>query len=100
MSRALRPRQPIAVFPLAIGTENCLNVGGITPRKLREALAAHPDVPRSRLGHTLIVEPQHFLLLLEKLRVAGDDTEDTKESDGQPETVDGVLSALGKERVR
>jgi hypothetical protein len=100
--RRMRTRPSVAVAPLAISTENCLAVGGITPRKLREALAAHPDIPRSRLGHTLLVEPAHFHELLERLRVGDDEAEgldDHDEDDDAPRTVDDVLARVGLERV-
>jgi hypothetical protein len=100
-----RPRPPVAVAPMAISTENVLAIGGLTPRKFREALAAHPTVERSKFGHTLIVTPAAFAELLERLRVTeGDDAADGEQDQGeddddQPTSVDDVLAKLGKERI-
>lgn len=97
-----RPRPPIAVAPLAISTETCLQLGGITDRKMRDALSRFPDVPRSRIGHTILVTPEAFAELLERTRVTeGDANElaDQSEDDDQPKSVDDVLRKLGKERA-
>jgi hypothetical protein len=99
-----RPRPPIAVAPMAVSTENVLAIAGLTPRKFREALAAYPDVERSRLGHTVLVTPQAFGELLERLRVTeGDDAPDEQDQgeddDDQPTSVDDVIRKLGKERI-
>ena len=95
-----RPRPPIAVAPLAISTETCLQLGGITGRKMRDALARFPDVPRSRMGHTLLVTPEAFAELLERTRVTeGDVANQGEDEDDQPRSVDDLLRKLGKERV-
>lgn len=97
-----RPRPPIAVAPLAISTETCLALGGITDRKMRDALARYPNVPRSRIGHTLLVTPEAFAELLELTRVAEGDVagaDQVEDDDDQPSSVDDVLRKLGKERV-
>jgi hypothetical protein len=103
VKRSFSPRPPIAVAPLAISTENCLLIGGIVSRKLRELLAQHPDVPRSRAGHTIIVEASHFYALLERVRVPERESEQREarddENDDQPTSVDDVLARLGKERI-
>jgi hypothetical protein len=101
-TRNLRPRPAVAVAPLAVSTENSLAVAGVPPRRLRELLAAHPEVPRARAGHLTIVTAEDFFALLERLRVVDESAgpASTDEGDGaQPETVDGVLRALGKERA-
>jgi len=100
MVRALRPRPAVTVAPLAISTETCLQLGGLTDRKLRDLLVRYPDVPRSRVGHTLLLTPEAFAELLRRTRVAADgesiDVTSDDDSD-QPETVGAVLAALGKE---
>jgi hypothetical protein len=60
------------VAPLAISTETCFQLAGVTPRKLRETLARHPDVPRPRIGKTVIVSAHDFQDLLERLVEVGD----------------------------
>jgi hypothetical protein len=96
-----RPRPPIAVAPLAISTETCLQLGGITDRKMRDALARYPEIARSRIGHTLLVTPEAFAELLERTRVTEGDVAgvDQVEDDDQPTSVDDVLRRIGKERV-
>jgi hypothetical protein len=68
---------------------------------MRELLAAHPDVPRSRIGHTLIVTADDFYRLLELTRVVDGETDapEVDRDDDQPRSVDDVLRRIGKERV-
>jgi hypothetical protein len=105
--RTVRPRTPIAVAPTAISTENCLSVAGVMPWKFREALDEHPDIPRSRIGHTVIVAASDFLSLLERLRVDAVPDENHvepahqgDEDEGQPRSVDDVLAKIGREVAR
>ena len=100
-ARARRPRPPIAVAPLAISTENSLQLGGLQPRKFRDALARCPEIPRSRIGHTLLVTAEAFGELLDRLRVTDGGEVDAHqgEEDDQPKSIDDVLRMLGKERV-
>jgi hypothetical protein len=98
--RELRPRTPIVVAPLAISTENCIAVGGLVPHKFRAAADRFPDIPRSRLGHTLLMQPEHFAELLERLRVdAGAEHAVGDDDDAQPTTAAAVLRELGRELV-
>jgi hypothetical protein len=100
--RAIRPRPVVVVAPLAVSTETCLQLGGIMPHKLRALLTAHPDIPRSQVGHTLIVEPEHFRELLARLRVEADDDAadvDDEPGDDVPTTPEAVMRRLGRERV-
>jgi hypothetical protein len=69
---------------------------------MRDALARYPNVPRSRIGHTLLVTPEAFAELLELTRVAEGDVagaDQVEDDDDQPSSVDDVLRKLGKERV-
>ena len=96
------PRPPIAVAPLAISTETCLQLGGLQPRKFRDALARFPQIPRSRDGHTLLVTASAFAELLDLLRVSDGEevgADQAEEDDDQPKSIDDVLRRIGRERV-
>ena len=97
--RSLKPRAPIAVSPVCITTENSLQVAGLPPRKLREALAMHPEIPRSRLGQTLLVSAEAFGQLLERLRVGGAEAPVTTGEDDAEPTADELLARLGRRRT-
>jgi hypothetical protein len=99
MSRALRPRQPVVVAPVAISTENCLAVAGLQPRKLRELLDEHKDIPRSRAGHTVLVAIEDFRQLLDRMRVGetGEDVASDERDEDEPRSVGDVLRRAGRE---
>jgi hypothetical protein len=99
--RAFKPRPALAVVPLAVSTETCFELAGIRPRKLREALAVHPDVPRSRLGHTTIVTAEAFATLLERLSVddvGAPEASSDETADDEP-TCAQLLSRVGRVRA-
>jgi hypothetical protein len=88
-----KPKPAIIVAALTVSTENCLSVAGLPPRKFRQALAAHPDIPRSRIGTTLIVTTEHFRELLARLA-----SESSEEHAGE-EDGDDILARAGLTRV-
>lgn len=97
----MRPREPVAVYPIAISQLNCEAVAGINPRRFLDWLAAHPKIPRARIGRLAIVEASVFLAHLAEISAcAGVEPVERAEPDDDevPETVDGVLARLGLRR--
>jgi hypothetical protein len=106
--RKLRTRSPVAVMPLAVSTETCLQLAGIVPRKFREALAAYPDIPRSQFGHTVVVAADAFTELLARLEVgaAARAVENVASVvagsppvTGAEPTADAILARIGRRRA-
>ena len=107
MTRALRPRatSSLAVSPLAVTDRTCAAVLGIEPRVFRELLVRE-SVSHARLGRRVVARVEDVLAALDRLAVAPGDEFGTRvpkadgvEDDDVPDTVDGVLRKLGKERV-
>ena len=105
--RAVRPRAPVVVAPLAVSQLNCEAVAGINARRFLDWLAAHPAIPRARVGKLVLVEASVLLAHLAELATGGDerddgdrdDERDDKPANVTPDTVDGVLAALGRRRT-
>ena len=102
--RVLRPRPPIVVSPLAVTTDNCLAIAGLTPRKFRELLDANPQVRRVRVGHTLLVQSAHLSALLDVLELDVRDAADPEGNDDAGDetrepTCDELLARIGRRRT-
>ncbi len=104
--RALRPRatQTLVVAPATVTDLTAPAVIGLEARTFRE-FVGREHVPHARLGHRIVARVDDVLAALDRVaRRAKDDKpasdEPAPDGDEQPETVDGVLAALGKERVR
>jgi hypothetical protein len=95
MKRPIKPRPTAAVMPLVTSTRVIAEWTGIPERRFREALARHPEVPRSALGRDVLLSPAAVEKLLAVLQV---DAGDAAVSDLGEElaTVDDVLRLVGR----
>ena len=99
--RPLHPRQTDAliVTPVTVTDRTCAAVLGLEPRVYRE-LVVRERIPHARLGRRIVARIEDVLVAVDRL--AGADAVDAPEADDvddQPETVDAVLAALGRERA-
>ena len=100
--RNLRPRPLAPVTPLIVSTRTLAAWTEIPDRRWREALAEHPEVPRSCLGRDVLLGSDAVALLLDLLRTdAGSEPADDADEAGDdtPLTADGVLARLNLRRT-
>jgi hypothetical protein len=100
MARNLKPRAPVVVSAASVSQLTCLALLGVDPRRFLDVL-----IPRcsnvAKLGRLRLVPLEDAVEGLRTLAV--DDSESADEavepSEGQPESADEVLAALGMERA-
>lgn len=92
LARRLRPRPSTAAPPLVVSDQTAFDLVGLTARQLRDLLAAHPDVPRARVGRRVLVRADVLLALVDRL--ASPASPDVPV--GSPATVDDLLAELGR----
>lgn len=89
--RQLRPKPPISIAPVLVSDETCFAVVGLTPRRFRELVDAHPQLPRIAHGRRLLV-PASALLALAKPSEDAAVACDEPEVDDGPRTVEEVIA--------
>ncbi len=98
--RNIRPREPISVAPATVTQLTCLAILGIDPRRWLEIVAKW-NVRRARVGKLVVVAlPTMLEALAAHAAEAADDSPTDDEDDGQPQTADAVLAAIGCRRTR
>lgn len=92
-----RAAEPLAVRPTVWSTRTLAALWGCSERRLNEELARRPNIPRSRLGHVVLLDDRAVAALLDDLRV---DSEAPHADDGVDEVSSAaeVLRALGLRR--
>jgi hypothetical protein len=91
VKRALHPKPATVIEPIVVSDQTCFAACGLTPRQFRELLSEHPELPRRRLGHRLLVRADHLLRFVDASAPAANDKAEL--------TVDEVLANLGKKRI-
>lgn len=95
-TRRLKSRPPIVVRPLFVSQDSAFALLGITARKFLELVA--PRCERvTRLGKSVLVSVDEAERVVGSMAVDSGDGEPVERDDDQPQSVDQVLAALGKE---
>lgn len=103
--RKLRPRPPVSTNPVYVSQLNCAALFGIDPRRFVELLREHAsELTITKLGKLRMVAVEDLRVLLARLALAdepdrSDATKPAVTCDETPETVDGVLAAIGRRRT-
>lgn len=95
--RKLKPRPPVTAMPLMVSDLTSFELVGLTDRQFRDFLVAHPELPRTRIGHRVLVRADALLALLDRLAADSGGEVDLEEI-AQPESADEVLRRLGMRR--
>lgn len=100
--RILKPLPPIAVRPTTVTQLTCLEMLGVNARRFLELLAAHPDLPRTRLGKLAVVRIEDWdRWVVLHASVADDAVRDgDRDARDQPESAEAVLAQLGLRKRR
>jgi hypothetical protein len=98
MPRPIRPRAPIVAAAQFVSQLTCLVLLGVDPRRFLDLVVpvCRPDVVR--VGRLRLVPLEVAVQAIRSMTTEDEGAEpDDHDDDGQPETVAGVLGAIGME---